>query len=343
MDIYKLSLYSILHMLVDFISCYCVIFAISLNTDMSGVLYLLCYNFMAFAMQAPLGILLDYSHKTRRYQMLSFILLMLGLYLTNFNGLYLYSILCVGLGNSFFHVSFGYDILKDTTNSFNLGIFISTGALGVSIGSYLALTSCDIYVYLMLSLLIAITALSYIYKYTKEDICNNKIEFGWFDDYKLVFILLMLVVLLRSYMGGKISLNLGLDGFLSPIFIIIINTLPLVLGKAFGGYFADKYGFKRIIVVSLCISTVSSLLFYITNSSLFAIITIFTFNMTMPLTLYEISKLMKSTKAFSFGLLSFCLFIGYVISLYVHFSYEYVIVSIISCVCLYYTTERLKI
>lgn len=347
MKTYKLSLYSILHFLVDLVCCYTVISIVLLsdNLFLNTILITVCYNFSAFALQAPIGLIVDYFDKAKLFQLFSFILLMLGLFISEEPNLIIFSCVLMGIGNSLFHLSFGVDILNEkTTKSSYLGIFISTGALGVSLGTFLAISNLDLYIVFMLLLLLSILVLSYMYKYGEPlNYTKCNIDFGILNENKVVILILMFIVVLRSYMGGKIELNLGLDNVFSPITIVIINTLPLVLGKAFGGILADKYGLKNTIFYSLCISTVFSCIYYFTANMFCAIITIFTFNMTMPITLYLMKEIISCSKGFAFGLLTFSLYIGYIISLFVSFNYEYIIVSVITFVCLYYVINRIGV
>lgn len=57
MDLRKLGVYSFTHMLVDFSCAFLIFFTLKL-TEYFAV-FVLIYNFCAFAMQMPLGILAD--------------------------------------------------------------------------------------------------------------------------------------------------------------------------------------------------------------------------------------------------------------------------------------------
>ncbi|MBP3576669.1 MAG: hypothetical protein J6K15_01020 [Lachnospiraceae bacterium] len=97
----------------------------------------LLYNFLAFAMQAPIGYFFDRFPAKRSTTIgILFILggFFLGMWHLRITGL----VLC-GFGNAFYHVSGSIGIARaDKKGLRDSGVFVSTGALGVSLGTYLA-------------------------------------------------------------------------------------------------------------------------------------------------------------------------------------------------------------
>ena len=88
-------------------------------------------------------------------------------------------------------------------------------------------------------------------------------------------ILLLLVVILRS------ATRLGLMTFVPFYFINILNREPMVAGKYLstfllagtvgilaGGPLADRYGYKRIVLITLGLSSVFLYLFFLTHGTL---------------------------------------------------------------------------
>ncbi len=71
----------------------------------------------------------------------------------------------------------------------------------------------------------------------------------------------------------------------------------------------DKIGILRTSLLSL---GGAALLFLLGNYPLAGVAALFLFNMTMPLTLWAMAKSFPGAKGFSFGLLTFALFIGFV-------------------------------
>ena len=96
------------------------------------------YNFYAFCLQPFAGIVLDKFKKVqpKHYIISSFFLLLLG-FIPYFN---LWArILLIGIGNCLFHLGAGTVILTSAGKKMApLGIFVSSGAVGLVVGSWLA-------------------------------------------------------------------------------------------------------------------------------------------------------------------------------------------------------------
>ena len=82
----------------------------------------------------------------------------------------------------------------------------------------------------------------------------------------------------------------------------------LLLGKTAGGYLGDRLGMKWASVGSLGLAVLG---FLFSGSPLCGVLAIFFFNMTMPLTLRAAADALPGMKGFSFGLLTFALFLGF--------------------------------
>ena len=116
-------------------------------------------------------------------------------------------------------------------------------------------------------------------------------------------ICLFVVVCLRSYTG--MMLDFAWKGEGSYALILVCAT---VLGKASGGFIADALGTRSAVIISLCIAAV---LFVFSSVPPAGIIAVLAFNMTMPITLWAMTKIFPKAKGFAFGTLTFALFIGF--------------------------------
>lgn len=115
---------------------------------------------------------------------------------------------------------------------------------------------------------------------------------------------LFIVVIIRSFAGMTMAFdwkNVGHWG--------LIATSAVVLGKTAGGFVMDKLGARLTSLLSLCAAAV---LFFFSDTPVTGVIAIFLFNMTMPITLSCLVQRTPGCKGFSFGLLTFALFLGFV-------------------------------
>ena len=112
---------------------------------------------------------------------------------------------------------------------------------------------------------------------------------------------LFLVVVLRSYMGMNQSFPWKGEWAL-------LLTLALVLGKTAGGFAMDRLGPRRAALWSLGLAAG---MYLASALPLPGVLAVFLFNMTMPVTLWAVARIMPGARGFTFGLLTFGLFLGY--------------------------------
>ena len=120
-----IGIYSIIHFIVDLA---CAILVSNLVTQKMGIninlfIAILLYNFFAFAVQLPIGIIADKINKNAICSAIGCILVAIAFGFTNFG---IISCIIAGIGNAMFHVGGGIDVLnisnKKATPS---GIFVS--------------------------------------------------------------------------------------------------------------------------------------------------------------------------------------------------------------------------
>ena len=115
---------------------------------------------------------------------------------------------------------------------------------------------------------------------------------------------LFLVVVLRSYVGLVSAFQWKSIGLWSAVYIAAV-----VLGKMGGGFACVIMGIKKASVISLGLAAV---LFIFSDIPLCGVAAVFFFNMTMPVTLWAMARILPGCKGFSFGLLTFALFLGFI-------------------------------
>ncbi len=300
--------YSVLHFLVDGICAYAMFGRFSAIENWHiNVLY---YNFCAFALQMPLGVVLDGLNQRRKRQRCtpSFVFAVLGVFLTCI-GAWTHP-LVLGLGNALFHLGGGVGtIFEDERRQWHgrgLGVFVAPGALGLYLGTQLAKSGMSGGPgWLIGAFIVAVMGIVWCMKGLGKDVVDTpkSVEWTWGKESLLMAGGCLLVVTLRSYIGMAVGFP-----WKSNFFAGTLAVFAVVFGKVAGGFAAAKAGVGRMVVVSLLLS---SLCYLFSENMLMGVCALFLFNMTMPITLYLLVRRFRGLEGFSFGLLTFGLFVGF--------------------------------
>ena len=284
--------YAFAHFAVDF-GCAFAMFSACRNTP---ICYLL-YNFCAFAMQMPMGLLADMLNRNRIFSLLGAALVGLVCCLPSFGWI---GAIILGLGNGLFHIGGGLDVLNLSRNrAAPLGVFVSPGAFGIYLGTILGGAGLSPLPILAVLLASCVGILLFCRSADLPD--NGSLEL---PDRRVLpcAVLLFLVVVLRSY-GGMTAAFPWKTGFWS-----LAAVSAVVFGKTLGGFLSDRFGLFPSAAISLILCAV---LFCLSGSAVPGLLALLLFNMTMPMTLFALARSMPGTKGFSFGLLTFALFLGF--------------------------------
>ncbi len=318
----SMSIYSICHFIVDFVSCLFVLgiapsFCIDENGVFNNTLYyteVIMYNFFAFAFQVPMGFLMD-KYKIYKYVgIIGFCLIGICYVLGFGNAVVLSSI--VGIGNGLFHLEGGVNAYENSKGkAFLNGLFVAPGTWGIFLGTFfypqLAGTYLPIGLILLAILLLAFVQNDEI-EFVKEE--QNKIATKGmlFKAHDIISIVLLIGVsiIVRSIGGGAIkyawkTADVFWIGFVYSCFV--------VLGKTFGGFIGDRIGLKKTAIGALAIACVSLLIGF--KVPTFGFLGIFLFNIPMSITLLLLEKCNTKYLATMVGSNTFFLFIGYMICL----------------------------
>ena len=286
--------YAFAHFAVDLGCAFC-IFSMG-----AGPQDYLLYNLFAFAVQMPLGLLADLLNKNRLLALLGALLVGICCLLP---GQSIVFVCLLGLGNGLFHIGGGLDVMKlHPGHAGPLGAFVSPGALGVYLGAVLGKGGRGSFPVLA-ALLLSMVWMLFCGK--SEFIPNEPVKLPQ-KNVLLPALLLFLVVVLRS-VGGAVLLpwKTGQMG--------LAAVCAVVLGKVWGGILADRIGMRRTSLISLCCAAV---LFFFADHAAAGLAALLLFNMTMPITLFALSKAMPDVKGFAFGLLTYALFLGFLPSFF---------------------------
>lgn len=257
----------------------------------------LFYNFCAFAMQMPLGLLADALGRNRVFALLGTLIVGIICCLPSFGWP---GAVLLGLGNGLFHIGGGLDVLNlSGRRAAPLGVFVSPGAFGIYFGTQMgnaAVSPLPVLVALLL-------ACGGMLLFCKPEVLPDNTPLALPEKTVLpLAVCLFLVVILRSY-GGMAATFDWKAGFWS-----LAAVSAVVFGKTLGGVLSDRFGLFPAAAGSLLLCT---LLFCLAGKPVPGVLALLLFNMTMPMTLFALAQAMPGCKGFSFGLLTFALFLGY--------------------------------
>lgn len=281
---YSAYVYAAGHFLVDF---FCALFLISRQPPAYAFIL---YNFCAFAMQFPIGLLADTLGYNRGFALAGVLLVFSSLLPTPLP----LQVTLVGLGNACYHIGGGREALLSGNTFTGLGFFVSPGAVGIFLGTLwaektAAHITCAVLLLILIFFLVAFCD-------NKRMIRKPKSGQPW------IAAAMLAVVVLRSVVGLSM-----LTPWKTGVFITV-GALAGALGKFLGGAAADIFGADRAGVISLLLAAV---LFCFPDSAAAGVLAVLLFNMTMPITLGKASQALPGFEGTAFGLLTFGLFLGY--------------------------------
>jgi FSR family fosmidomycin resistance protein-like MFS transporter len=329
----SMSIYSICHFLVDFLSCIFVLGVASTlcyNADgtFNDDLYIaevIIYNFFAFAFQVPMGALMDKFKIYKGVGIAGVFMIVVFYAIHAGNPILLASI--VGIGNGLFHLEGGVNAYNNSKGkAFLNGLFVAPGAMGIFLGTAFHNELAATYWPIAL-VCIAIVLLFFVQKdevdFVKDEqekLVKNGNPFQ-LHDILSILALIGVSIIVRS-IGGSAIQYAWKTGFA----IGLGYTICVVLGKMFGGLIGDKFGLKKIASIALAAACVSLILGF--NIPAFGFIGIFLFNVPMAITLVILEKCNTRFLATMVGSNTLFLFLGYLICMIPNTLNNYVVLTV---------------
>ena len=297
-------IYSIIHFIVDLACCILVTNLVTqkMGQNVNLFIAIILYNFFAFAVQFPIGIIADKVNKNALYSAAGCMLVAFAFCLSDYG---MIACITAGIGNAMFHVGGGIDVLNiSDKKAAPSGIFVSTGAMGIFLGSKSLSIGFDKTYIAILILLLSTLLLVWLYNQIKDKVKNEEMIIPKLNKTQIISVIcLIITVCIRSYVGLILSFD-----WKSNFILALISIFAVVGGKMLGGIIGDKIGFNKISIISLFVSAICFIFAF--SSPILGIIAILFFNMTMPITLAALSNILNNNKGMAFGLLTFALFIG---------------------------------
>ena len=223
----------------------------------------------------------------------------------------------LGIGNSLFHVWGGQLVAVRTGNDIRaLGIYVSTGALGLAVGVVFA--SWPLLWVLLLAICVAPLLSPLLGEgNTPSPSSLRSAKNALPSTLNYIFLLLiLLIVAMRSMISTTFS---GAMEKTTAIFLLV--GFVSMLGKAAGGFLCKWMG---IVWASVLMVVGVAILYFTLNappstlnappSTLLPFLGLFLVNCTMPVTLYFANVLLKGREGLAFGLLAAVLMPGYLLA-----------------------------
>ncbi|MBC5710020.1 hypothetical protein H8S75_18850 [Hungatella sp. L12] len=314
------GIYALVHMAVD-LSCAFLVYTYVLGGE-QWYLWLLLYNFCAFALQMPIGAAADRLDRNSCVAVGGCAGVLAGL-LLGIAGFPAGAAVVAGIGNACFHVGGGIDVLnRSERKAAPLGIFVAPGALGIFLGTMLGRAGTEAAVWigglLILSAVVIRAAAGreklwltsgnapFSFSVPSSSVPSSSMPSSSVPSGRTLMAAacFLAAVILRSY-SGMIQNFPWKDTLAGSGFIL---AGAVVLGKMAGGVLADKLSIQRTAFRSMCAAAVGFLCLVYPAAGILAV---FFWNMSMPLTLWAVSKVFLGAKGFGFGLLTFGLFVGF--------------------------------
>ena len=299
------ALYGAVHLCVD-LTTVSSVFVAGRQLDqgwLTPFALILAYDIAAFALQFPLGLVLD-RWRLARAALLS------GLALCGVAALSVAvspwaTLVAAGLGNALFHVGAGSLVLQHSRGlAAPAGLFVAPGAVGLALGLAWGRgwETPSWPLALVMAVSIALVAWWRVPDETPREGRVLPANLPW-GAALLVLGLLLLSVTVRSFVGFAAPFD-------TPRTLVIALGLPAAAftGKLLGGFASDRWGWLETGVGVLLLS--APLIAFGGGTPWALILGLLLFQATMPVTLVAMFRLFPRNPATAFGLPCFALILG---------------------------------
>ena len=247
-----------------------------------------------------MGLIADKYHKFN-YGLLGCVLILVSLAIP-FD---IAALVLMCIGNALAHIGGAQKTLRTSGEKIApSGVFVGGGSFGVITGQLLGALGKGSLV-IIPAALIAVAALILLYIAKMRDAEEKKWTLDITKNHSLgmVVFVAFVIIAIRAYIGYAIPTEWKKTEFQAVLLFVSMG-----MGKALGGFIADKYGFYKTAIIS----SVLSLPFLLFGNSIMtlSLIGVGLFSMTMPITIAILVSKFPDQPCFSFGITTVALFTG---------------------------------
>lgn len=307
------ALNAIAHFLVDW-TCVCALYSGGEKSPALAVAVVL-YNTLAFSTQCVVGLLLDVPARKRRLVPFCGMWQVAGMFLVVLGALapagLIPKVIVFALGNSLFHVAGGMVTLeKSSGKAAPLGVFVAPGAFGVTLGTLWP--QMRTWAAILLALAAAACAAVYKRKGAAEDNANSESSGGLaLPKIPVLPVVLLTAAVAVRAIGGSAAEFTWKSGAAEALLL----TLFVFLGKSLGGLASDRTGAGRLSSVTIPVAAL--LTAFLASSMPASLIGQLLLNLSMPVTLWLLYRLMPQDPGLAFGLAASALWPGTIFGMYI--------------------------
>jgi FSR family fosmidomycin resistance protein-like MFS transporter len=295
--------YGLLHAVVDLCTVTAAYRAAThVGSELLSSFYLVVgYDVLAFALQSPLGLVIDRLRASRAALLVGLGSIAVALVCVPYSAVT--TMAAAGIGNALFHVGAGALVLAASRGrAAPAGVFVAPGALGLGLGVWLGGQPWPLW---PLGLLLAVAGITAVATRIRPALLGDPpagAPLG-VPDRAVALGALLLSVAIRSFVGfgGPHAV---------PRSARLMVGLPLVGfgGKLVGGLVADRLGWLETSTTGLLLS--APLIAFGGGSPWIVLLGLLLFQTTMPVTLAAVYRLLPRKPATAFGLPCLALIVG---------------------------------
>lgn len=265
------------------------------------LIYLVLYNTLAFSTQCFVGMIQDKTRKAEIWALVSVLMIITGWALPVHQ---MIRMVLIGLGNSGFHVAGGIFTLESSSKAWPLGIFVAPGAMGLTLGTLFPETGP------VFAVILAVYALSIIPLSKRHVPVRLEPLSGKESGKNAMFstVLLSAAVAVRAIGGSIVEFSWKQGAVLT-----VLMTAFVVAGKMFGGAVCDRFGPVATSIISILPACV--LIPFLSSYVVPSLLGQFAINLTMPVTLWLMYRVIPDSPGFAFGLAASALWPGTVLAM----------------------------